>query len=514
LASGDGAGALQLRDRSTHDRGTPRAMATAMATVDSLLKIIGARGADALTIAAGEVPVLQRGGQPTPLSMPPLDAALVAQFADEVIAEELRAALDASGALETAYRTGDDEQFSVKAIKRATGIRLSFRPIAAPPARRLEVVPAAASDRAEPTPRATGPESKDLLAALQRVDDERGTDLILSTGCPGRMRVGGELIELDDATCTEPELLAFLGDAVTDEAMRALDATGSVDLALDFRASGGLRYRVNLFRQRRGLAAALRPIRRDPPTLRDLGLPRELYQLTEYRHGLVLMTGQAGSGKSTTLVALTEHVNRTRARHVITIEDPIEYEYTPQHALIHQREVGVEVVSFAAGLRAALRESPDIIVLGEMRDLDTISAALTAAETGHLVLATLHCAHTAAAIDRIIDVFPGAQQRQVRTQLAAVLRAVITQRLLPSTHPTRPLVPAIEKLVVNDAVAAMIREDKCHQIESQIQTGRADGMISLDRSLAELVRNRFVSMETVRAVAADPERVRTLARSG
>ena len=215
------------------------------------------------------------------------------------------------------------------------------------------------------------------------------------------------------------------------------------------------------------------------------------------------MTGRAGSGKSTTLVSLIEHLNRTRPKNVITLEDPIEYEYTPRRCLIHQREVGAQVESFAAGLRAALRESPDVILVGEMRDRETIAAALTAAETGHLVLSTMHCASAASAVDRIIDVFPEHQQQQVRLQLSTTLRAVITQALVPATTP--PLrYPAYEKMMVTPPIAAMIRDGKVHQIPSVIQTSRDDGMVPFDRTLAALVRAGKVSQAVAREYAASP----------
>jgi twitching motility protein PilT len=238
------------------------------------------------------------------------------------------------------------------------------------------------------------------------------------------------------------------------------------------------------------------------PSLRELGLPDDLHELTAHHSGLVLVSGRAGAGKSTTLVALVEQVNRTAAKHVITLEDPIEYEYSPGRALIHQREIGRHVDDFASGLRAALRETPDIIMVGELRDHEAISAALTAAETGHLVLATLHSGSAAMAIDRIVDVFPEHQQVQVRAQLASVLRAVLTQVLLPSTRPPKR-VPAYEMLLVTTAVAAKIRDLRGHQIQSEIQKGRSEGMITLELSLARLVRAGKLAMEVAVAHAND-----------
>ena len=298
-----------------------------------------------------------------------------------------------------------------------------------------------------------------------------------------------------------------------ERAKQQLNEHGSVDLAVEI-AAGELssRYRVNIFKQQRGVAAALRPIRRGPPSLRELNLPDHLYELVEFRNGLVLVTGPTGSGKSTTLAALVEHLNHSAERHIITLEDPIEYLYEPERCLIHQREVGRHVESFAAGLRAALREDPDVILVGEMRDRDTISAALTAAETGHLVLSTLHSGTPWTAIDRMIDVFPADQQRQVRLQLSDVLRSIVSQHLLPSTSP--PLrIPAYEMLRVTSGVASQIREDKLHQIQSSIQTGRDNGMVSLERCLAELLRGGQIDAETARAAAHDERSLADLTRS-
>jgi twitching motility protein PilT len=295
--------------------------------------------------------------------------------------------------------------------------------------------------------------------------------------------------------------------------LAVLDSSGSVDLAVELNLSGfPRRFRVSLFHHHNGLAAAMRPVRDHIPSLSELNLPRDLYEMVSYPNGLVLMTGAAGSGKSTTLAALVDHINQTKARHIITLEDPIEFEHINSRSLVHQREVGRHVESFSSGLFAALRESPDVILVGEMRNLATISAALTAAETGHLVLSTLHTNSATSAVDRMIDVFPGHQQPQVRHQLAGVLRAVVTQILIPSTQwPAR--VPAIEKLVVTDAVACQIRDGRNHQLLSLIQAGRDEGMITLERSLASLVRSNKVSQATATAHARDVEGLNKLVRA-
>jgi twitching motility protein PilT len=344
------------------------------------------------------------------------------------------------------------------------------------------------------------------------MEGEDASDLLLSSGLPPRMRAGGVLRELDGPILDERGIRELLAPALNESAEAQLRERGSVDLALALPGGpDSLRFRANLFRQQRGLAVALRPIRLRPPSLSELNLPDDLYELVGYPNGLVLVTGPSGSGKSTTLVALTEHLNRRASRHIVTLEDPIEYEYTPQRSLIHQRELGRHVESFSGGLVAALREAPDVILVGEMRDRETIAAALTAADTGHLVLSTLHSANPWMAIDRIVDVFAAEQQREVRTQLAAVLRAVLSQHLLVSTTP--PLrVPAYEKLVMTVAAANQIRDDKAHQLQSTIQTGRDDGMVPLEASLAELVRTGRLERGRARGLARDVRMFEELVR--
>lgn len=343
-----------------------------------------------------------------------------------------------------------------------------------------------------------------LASVLSHAAHERASDILLSHGSNARLRIAGEITELPGHAIDEAVLRAFVAPVLGARAQHELSHAGSTDLALRVRTDGRpQRYRANLFLQQGGLAMALRPVRADPPTLDVLNLPDELAELAALPSGLVLMTGTAGSGKSTTLVALIEHINRSAPKHVITLEDPIEYEYKHRRALVHQRQLGVHVSSFSEGLRAALRESPDVILVGEMRDHATMAAALTAAETGHLVLSTLHAADAAMALDRIIDSFPEHQQTQVRYQLAAVLRAVVTQRLLPSrVLPQR--VPGIELLRVNTAVATKIREGRGHQIQSEIQKGRADGMLSFEVTLAALVRRGLLSPETAMAHSTSP----------
>jgi len=480
-----------------------------MATVDSMLSIIGARGADGLTISSGEVPVLTKAGARDPMSMPPLANALVQVFVDEVLSTDQVETLRTSGAVETKY-SSEKGEFWTKVNRRGDGYQLAFRPlesspaVAAAPAIQRPVAAAPAPTPLRPRPQLEVvqehvPVSEDaaaIIALLHRAQMENASDVLISSGRYARLRIDNRLLEAPECVVSEAALLSVVESDMSQRARNQLEDSGSADFAMDRRSSGLGRYRVNVFRQFEGLAAAFRPVRTDVPTLAQLGLPKELHQLVRYPHGLVLVAGQTGSGKSTTLAALLEYVNRVDAKHIITIEDPIEYHYQSQQSLVHQREVGAHVDQFSTGLRAALRESPDIILVGEMRDPETMAAALTAAETGHLVLSTIHSSDGVVAIDRIIDSFPPHQQRQVRSQLAAILKAVLTQRLLPRVGGGR--VPAWETMIVNSAIATMIRDDKCHHIRSQIQTGKAAGMTTMDRTVQRLLQNGDIS----KAVAA------------
>jgi twitching motility protein PilT len=266
----------------------------------------------------------------------------------------------------------------------------------------------------------------------------------------------------------------------------------------------GLRHRVNVYTQQGHYTATIRMLNEKIPTIDDLKLPPVLKRLAALPRGLVLVTGATGSGKSTTLAAMIDYVNTTKKAHIITIEDPIEYMHTHKSSMIHQREVEQDVVSFASALRSSLREDPDVILVGEMRDLETISAAITAAETGHLVFSTLHTSGTVSTIDRIIDVFPADNQAQIRTQLAATLKGVISQQLLRRLDGSGR-VPAFEIMVTTDAIANLIRESKGHQIMSMIQSGVKDGMQTLDYHLAQLVRSGTISRETALETSSNKE---------
>src|SRR5204863_4776581 len=277
------------------------------------------------------------------------------------------------------------------------------------------------------------------------------------------------------------------------EQQKLLETNRNVDLA--YSVPGVARFRVNVFFQRASVSAAFRMIPTEIKSLEDLGLPIQLADLAEYPRGLVLVTGPTGSGKSTTLACLIDRINRTRADHILTIEDPIEFVHSHKGCVVNQREIGVDANSFGDALRAALRQDPDVILLGEMRDLETIGTALTAAETGHLVFATLHTQSAPGTIDRVIDAFPAGQQDQVRIQLAATLEGVVTQALLP-TADGQGRVPALEILFPDDAVRNLIRQAKVEQVYSVMQTGTARGMQTMEQSLAELTLRGVITIDT------------------
>ncbi|MBI1816068.1 MAG: PilT/PilU family type 4a pilus ATPase [Deltaproteobacteria bacterium] len=332
---------------------------------------------------------------------------------------------------------------------------------------------------------------------LTRAASQGASDIHLSPQRAPIVRINGELRVFDDTAGFDATAL-LAGPAQLE---RVRDR-GSVDRAFDLPGVG--RVRVNVYASEEGLCAAVRILRREAPPLADLNLPSLLEPLVDLAHGLVIACGPTGCGKSTTLAALVQHALRARSQVLLTIEDPIEYVIRPLRAsgLVRQREVGTHVRDFATGLRDALREDPDILLIGEMRDPETISLALTAAETGHLVFASLHSRTAASAVERIVDTYAPERQRQIRVQLADSLRAVISQRLLPTADGTSR-VPAVELLRVTHAVANLIREGRTAQIVSALQAGGSDGMLVLERSLTDLVRTNRIRRETALAVAND-----------
>ncbi len=342
-----------------------------------------------------------------------------------------------------------------------------------------------------------------LKEVLQRAVDVRASDVHLHSGAPMQMRVGGTLKELKLGHMSASDIEALVREALSPEEQKILDEQLDYDAALVLPGLG--RFRASFYKQQRGFDAVFRPIPPEPPTLQQLGLPANLGKLADFHQGLVLFTGPAGSGKSSTLAAIVAMLNGSRKDHIITVEDPIEYVHAPKKCIVNQRQAGKHTQSFANALRAALREDPDIIVIGELRDLETIQLAITAAETGHLVLGSLHTNNAIRTINRVLDVFPPKQQSQIRAMVSESLRAIVSQRLVPTTDGQRR-VPALEVLYVKPAVSNLIREEKTFQIRSIMQTGRADGMILLDESLAELVKTGQVSKDTARRFAEDPKR--------
>ncbi|MFS8639472.1 MAG: type IV pilus twitching motility protein PilT [Symbiobacteriaceae bacterium] len=334
-----------------------------------------------------------------------------------------------------------------------------------------------------------------VLEAWLRAALERGaSDLHLTVESPPVLRINGDLVDLEGPRLRPENIREILEPVLNERARATLDREGTVDLAYSLPGVG--RFRVNVFRQRGSLAAVFRLIPMRVPDLDTLGLPPVVATFCDLAQGLVLVTGPTGSGKSTTLAAMIDRINRTRRAHVVTLEDPIEYLHRHQRSLVNQREVGLDTPSFAAGLRAALREDPDVIMVGEMRDLETIQTALTAAETGHLVLTTLHTPSATEAVNRIVDVFPAGQQNQVRIQLAAVLEGIIAQRLVPSADGTRRYLVA-EVLVATPAVRNLIREGKSAQLPAVMETSRQQGMVTLRDSAGQLLARGLVTREAL-----------------
>ena len=332
----------------------------------------------------------------------------------------------------------------------------------------------------------------DMYSIILMARELEVSDVHMSSGMPLLFRIHGRLTQAP-VQPTKEETDAMLYGMLSGKQKEALSEGYDIDFAL--QTSDGNRQRVNVFRQQGEAAATIRLLNSHIPTLEELHMPKKLYELAEEPRGLILVTGPTGSGKSTTLAAMIEHINQLKPVHIITIEDPVEYKYESKQALIHQRETGKDVISFASALRSALREDPDIILVGEMRDYETISAAMTAAETGHLVLSTLHTTGAAQTIDRVIDACPSGSQNQIRTQLAGVLKSVVTQCLMPAAD-GRGRIAATEMLLGTDAVCNLIRENKTHQMGSVMQAGNASGMHTLNMDLVRLVSQGRITRET------------------
>jgi twitching motility protein PilT len=473
-----------------------------MAGIDSLLRLMISQGADELRLAIDRPPTMLQRGTPLRLSIPPTDGDMVQHLIGDLLAT-------ADGKSEFSHSLDGGESFAVTVRGAGAALEATFKRGAAkavarpaPAPRPTPAAPAAAPPPSAPTPPTPSSDrlSAEGSALLERAVSLRASDLHLSSGERPTARIDGRLHRLDDISVAEADRL--LDECAADEAVRAALAAGrSGDMALSLAEIG--RFRVNVYRVGDRLAAAIRVLPRRAPRLADLSFPVPLEELVRVPHGLVIVCGPTGSGKSATLAALAQEALRHRKGVLISLEDPVEYALSAEHGLVRQRQIGRDVHDFATGLRDALREDPDILLIGEMRDPESISLALTAAETGHLVLASLHSRSAAATVERIVDSYPPERQFQIRVQLADSLRAVVAQRLLPRARGGGRL-PAVEILRGAPSVSTLIRDAKTAQIANVIQSSRKEGMLSLERCLADLVRASLVDREVALAAANEP----------
>ena len=349
----------------------------------------------------------------------------------------------------------------------------------------------------------------DINLLLKRAVQMGASDVHLSVGIEPTARIHGKFVKLTDFPMTGEMTISCAKSVLGESGIKQLETSGEIDTA--YFVEGLSRFRVNVFLQRSKCAIAFRVISDNIPSMETLLLPEVIRPLCGRQRGLILVTGPTGSGKSTTLASMVAHMNTNMAKHIITIEDPIEYLHSHGKSIVNQRQVGTDTRSFANALRAALREDPDVVLVGEMRDLETIATALTAAETGHLVLSTLHTVGSAKTIDRIVDVFPPEQQHQIRVQLASVIEAVISQQIMIKEN-GKGRVAAFEVMLGTPPIRNLIREGKTHQIQTILQTSAADHMKTMDSSLLELYENRVIGTSTLLRYCVDEEAVRAVAR--
>jgi twitching motility protein PilT len=398
---------------------------------------------------------------------------------------------------------------AVAAADRGSEAAAAPKPAAAAPRPASAGAPVSAPASRPPQPAqraaASGAEPSELLGLLQLGAARGASDVHVHAGQPLRLRLHGKFVSAGGEPIDAERSERLIFSALTPEQARLLRERGELDLAYEVTGVG--RFRVNLYRQQRGYDGVFRIISAEVPTLQSLGLPTSLARFTNFHQGLVLVTGPANCGKSATLAALVNLINEERREHILTVEDPIEFVHAPKSCAVNQRTVGPHTDSFARALRAALREDPDVIVIGELRDLETISLALTAAETGHLVLGTLHTNSAIRTINRLVGVFSADQQDQIRNMVSESLRAVISQRLVPNKDGDRR-VPALEVLVNNKAVGNLIRENKTFQLFSVMQMGASQGMTLLDDSLNKLLASGAISREEALRNADDPKRIK------
>lgn len=351
-----------------------------------------------------------------------------------------------------------------------------------------------------------------LYELLKLMIEKNASDLHVTTGSPPRLRVDGKLVNIDHPPLNPTDTKALCYSILTDAQKHKYEENNELDLS--FGVKGLSRFRANIFMQRGAVAGAFRTIPFDIRTFKDLGLPEIMSEIVKKPRGLILVTGPTGSGKSTTLAAMIDRINEDRSEHIITIEDPIEYLHPHKKCLVNQREVNADTASFGIALRYILRQDPDVVLIGEMRDLETIEAALTVSETGHLTLATLHTNSSVQTINRIIDVFPPHQQEQIRVQLSFVLEGILAQQLIPKKSGTGRVL-AIEVLVPTPAIRNLIREDKIHQLYSMMQTGQAKfGMQTMNQSLFDLFSRRLISYEDAVGRSPVPDEIIAMIQKG
>lgn len=346
-----------------------------------------------------------------------------------------------------------------------------------------------------------------LFELLEVIARQNASDLHLSSGRVPTLRIDGGLVPFKKSNILTPEdTRGFMGVFLNEKQMQSFEERRSIDISYSYKNIA--RFRINIYYQFNTISIALRFIPAEIRTIEQLNLPEILHKFAQYKQGFILLTGPAGHGKSTTLAALLDEINQNRNEHIITIEDPIEYIFTQNRAIIDQREVGRDTPDFYTALRDSFRQDPDVIMVGEMRDPETISTAITAAETGHLIFATLHTNSAAQSVDRIIDSFPAQQQSQIRAQLALTLVGVVAQRLIPKIDGGR--IPAVEILIANSAVRNLIREQKIHELNLVIETSANQGMISMNRYLANLVKSGKVAIDIAESYSLNPNELRLL----
>jgi twitching motility protein PilT len=485
-----------------------------LARLDPIFERLHREGGSELVFASGQPVVMRTAGGDVPVLRQQLTSQQIAGVFAELVPAEIRSGFPSAGVTRFAYEAPagrvavlfERKEAVVRALVRPQSSEGEPASIAAPaevprpaPARGGASKPPPPGEEPEPSPSPAAPEVPPLQPApvdpraamdqlLVLAVERRASDLHMTSDAPPAMRIDGEMVQLEEYGPIPRARLKEMIYSVTPEKNRLQwEKEKDTDFALEMP---GVRFRVNVFDDRRGIGAAMRQVPTAIRTAEELNLPKAVIELCNHSKGLVLVTGPTGSGKSTTLAAMVDYVNRTRAHHIITIEDPVEFVHPNRRCLVHQREVGTHTASFKQALRAALREDPDVVLVGEMRDLETISIALETAETGHLVFGTLHTNTAPSTVDRIIDQFPADRQPQVRTMLSESLRGVVSQTLCKRRGGGR--VAALEILIVTPPVANLIREGKTFQIPSTMQTGRSFGMQMLNDALLELVKSKQV----------------------